>query len=212
MAYSERADMDVRPVQTTTTPIVDYHDTVRWGPIFAGIVVAIISQLMLSALIASIGGFAAGDASARAIGTGIGIGAIISLLVALFLGGLTMASSCGPMNSKTSMLNAIVMWATTLVLSGFLLTSGVSGVFGVLASNAGPAVTQVEQATGASVPDNQAELNQAVPNVTAQQAENAASAAAKGGLAFLVGSLLALVAALVGATVGAKKPRAVVVR
>lgn len=210
MAYSERADMDVRPVQTTTTPIVDYHDTVRWGPIFAGIVVAIISQLMLSALLASIGGFAAGDASAKTIGTSLGIGAIISLLISLFLGGLTMASSCGPMNSKTSMLNAIVMWATTLVLSGFLLTSGVSGAFGVIASNAGAAVTQVEQATGASIPDTQAEVSNAVPNITAQQAEDAAAAAAKGGLAFLIGSLLALVAALVGATVGAKKPRAIV--
>ncbi len=210
MAYSERADTGVRPVQTTTTPIVDYHDTVRWGPIFAGIVVAIISQLMLSALVASIGGFAAGEARPSTIGTGIGIGAIISLLISLFLGGLTMASSCGPMNSKTSMLNATVMWATTLVLSGFLLTSGVSGAFGIIASNAGAAVTQVEQSTGVSVPDSKAEVDQAVPNITSQQAEDAASAAAKGGLAFLIGSLLALVAALVGATVGAKKPRAVV--
>ncbi|MGB3768388.1 MAG: hypothetical protein WA947_17660 [Phormidesmis sp.] len=210
MTYSERADAGVRPVQTTTVPLVDYHDTVRWGPIFAGIVVGIVSQLLLSALLASIGGLAAGDASANTIGTGLGIGAIISLLISLFLGGLTMASSCGPMNSKTSMLNAIVMWATTLVLSGFLLTSGVSGVFGVIAANAGPAVTQVEQATGASIPDSQAEVSEAIPNITAQQAEGAAAAAAKGGLAFLIGSLLALAAALVGATVGAKKPRAVV--
>ena len=213
MTYTERPDatagVGVRPVQTTA-PIVDYHDTVRWGPIFAGIVVALISQLLLSSLLASIGGFLAGDATANTIGTTLGIGAVISLLISLFLGGLTMASSCGPMNSKTSMLNAIVMWATTLVLSGFLLTSGVSGAFGVIASNAGAAVTQVEQATGVSVPDSQAEVSEAVPNVTAQQAENAASTAAKGGLAFLIGSLIGLVAALVGATVGAKKPRTVV--
>ena len=211
MTYTERPDVGVRPVQTTTTaPLVDYHDTVRWGPIFAGIVVAIISQLMLSALLASIGGLAAGDVAPGTIGTSLGVGAIISLLISLFLGGLTMASSCGPMNSKTSMLNAIVMWATTLVLSGFLLTSGVSGAFGVIASNAGAAVTQVEQATGASIPDSQAEVSEAVPDVTAQQAENVATGAAKGGLAFLIGSLIGLVAALVGATVGAKKPRTVV--
>lgn len=210
MAYTERADVGVRPVQTSTAPLIDYHDTVRWGPIFAGIVVAIITQLMLSALLAAISGFAAGDATANTITTTVGIGAVISLLISLFLGGWTMASSCGPMNSKTAMLNAIVMWATTLVLSGFLLTSGVSGAFGIVASNAGAAVTQVEQATGLSVPDSTAEVQEAIPNVTPQQAENAASAAAKGSLAFLVGSLIGLVAALVGSTVGAKKPRAAV--
>ena len=210
MAYTERADVGVRPVATPAPPMVDYHDTVRWGPIFAGIVVAIISQLLLSALIASIGALGAGDVAARPLATGLGIGAVISVLISLFLGGWTMASSCGPMNSKTSMLNGIVMWATTLVLSGFLLSSGVSGAFGVIAANAGDTITQVEQATDVSVPDSQAEVNEAVPNISAQQAENAAAVAGKSGLAFLIGSLLGLVAALVGATVGAKKPRTVV--
>ena len=210
MAYTDRADVGVRPVATPAPAVVDYHDTVRWGPIFAGIVVAIVSQLLLSALIASIGALGAGDVAARPLATGLGIGAVISVLISLFLGGWTMASSCGPMNSKTSMLNGIVMWATTLVLSGFLLTSGVSGVFGVIAANAGDTITQVEQATGVSVPDTQAEVSEAVPNVSAQQAENAAATAGKSGIAFLVGSLLGLVAALIGATVGAKKPRAVV--
>ena len=213
MTYTERADVGgVRPVQTTTAPIVDYHDTVRWGPIFAGIVVAIISQLLLSALLASIGAIGAGDVAARPLATGLGVGAVISVLISLFLGGWTMASSCGPMNSKTSMLNGIVMWATTLVLSAFLLSSGVSGTFGVIAANAGDAVTQVEQAAGVSVPDSQAEVSEAVPDISAQQAENAAAVAGKSGLAFLVGSLLGLVAALIGATVGAKKPRTAVVR
>lgn len=211
MTYTERTDMGVRPVQTTTTaPLVDYHDTVRWGPIFAGIVVALISQLLLSSLLASIGAIGAGDVAARPLAAGLGLGAVVSLLISLFLGGWTMASSCGPMNSKTSMLNGTVMWATTLVLSGLLLTSGVSGAFGVIASNAGAAVTQVEQAAGVSVPDSQAEVGEAVPDISAQQAENAAATAGKGGLAFLIGSLLGLVAALIGSSVGAKKPRAVV--
>lgn len=211
MAYTERADVGVRPAAVTApAPMVDYHDTVRWGPIFAGIMVALISQLLLSALLASIGAIGAGDVAARPLATGLGIGAVVSLLISLFLGGWTMASSCGPMNSKTSMLNGIVMWATTLVLSGLLLTSGVSGAFGIIASNAGAAITQAEQAANISVPDSQAEVSEAVPNISAQQAENAAAVAGKSGLAFLVGSLLGLVATLIGATIGAKKPRAVV--
>ena len=66
MAYTERAnDIGVRNAPIATpAPIAEYHDTVRWGPILAGIVVSIVSQLMLSALGASIGGIAAGEAAA----------------------------------------------------------------------------------------------------------------------------------------------------
>lgn len=214
MAYAEpqrttdaRYRDDVAPVPTA--PLVEYHDTVRWGPIFAGIVVSIVSQLMLSALGATIGGFAAGEAAPGTIGAGIGIWAIISLLISLFLGGWTMASSCGPMNSKTAMLNATIMWATTLVISGWLLASGVSGTFGIAAANAGGAIAQIAEPGGVSLP-SQEEVAAAVPNVTPQEAANYAATASKAGLSFLVGTLLGLVAALIGSTVGAKKPRAVV--
>ncbi|MEL6555882.1 MAG: hypothetical protein AAFQ63_20850 [Cyanobacteria bacterium J06621_11] len=205
MGYSN----NVAPVPTPTTPLVEYHDTVRWGPIFSGIVVSIVSQLMLSALGATIGGFAAGEAAPGTIGAGIGIWAIISLLISLFLGGWTMAAACGPMNSKTAMLNATIMWATTLVISGWLLASGVSGTFGIAAANAGGAITQVLEPGGVSLP-SQAEIGAAIPNVSAQEAANYAATASKAGLSFLVGTLLGLVAALIGATVGAKKPRVAV--
>ncbi len=203
------ADPDVRTSTIPVAPIAEYHDTVRWGPIFAGIVVSIISQLLLSALGAAIGGFATGESSAGTIGLGLGIWAVISLLISLFLGGWTMAASCGPMNSKTAMLNATVMWATTLVLSGWLLASGVSGTFGLAIANAGDVAAQIEQPGGASLPSQQ-EVSEAIPSITTQQADVYAANASKAGLSFLVGTLLALVAALVGSTVGAKKPRVVV--
>ncbi|MEL7493349.1 MAG: hypothetical protein AAGJ95_05245, partial [Cyanobacteria bacterium J06554_11] len=112
---------------TPVAPVAEYHDTVRWGPIFAGIVVSVVSQLMLSALGAAIGGLAAGEAAPATIGTSLGIWAVISLLISLFLGSWVMAASCGPMNNKTAMLNGTILWATTLVISGWLLASGVSG-------------------------------------------------------------------------------------
>lgn len=210
MTYAERGELrsDTRTgvMAVPTAPIAEYHDTVRWGPIFSGIVVSIVSQLMLSALGASIGGIAAGEAAAGTIGTSLGIWSIISLLISLFLGGWVMAAACGPMNNKTAMLNAVIMWATTLVLSGWLLASGLTGTFGVLASNAGGALTQVIEPGGASLP-GQEQIADAVPNVTGAEAAQYAGTAAKAGLAFLVGSLLGLIATMIGATVGAKKPR-----
>ncbi len=213
MAYTERTDVPpnvgVRPAPVATGTVVEYHDTVRWGPIFAGIVVSVVSQLMLSALGAAIGGFAAGEATPSTIGTSLGIWAIISLLISLFLGGWVMAASCGPMNSKTAMLNGIILWATTLVISGWLLASGVSGTFGIIAANAGDVLNQVQQSAGVSLP-SQDEVSQAVPNVSPEQAAQYAANASKAGLSFIVGALLGLVASLIGATVGAKKPRVVV--
>ena len=209
MTYTERNDVNVHPAAVPTSPIVEYHDTVRWGPIFAGILVAIVAQLMLSALGASIGGFAAGEANPSAIGTGIGIWAVISLLISLFLGGWVMAASCGPMNKKTAMLNATIMWATTLVLSGWLLASGVSGTFGLVAANAGEVFNQVADPGGISLP-SQEQVGEAIPNVSPQEAAGYAANAATAGISFVIGSLLGLVAALIGSTVGAKKPRSVV--
>lgn len=212
MAYTERTDVPnagARPAQVPTGPIMEYHDTVRWGPIFAGIVVSIVAQLLLSALGAAIGGFAAGDAAPSTIGTSLGIWAVISLLISLFLGGWVMAASCGPMNSKTAMLNGTILWATTLVISGWLLASGVSGTFGIIAANAGDVLNQVQESAGVSLP-SQDEVTQAIPNVSPEQAAEYAANASKAGLSFIVGSLLGLAASLIGSTVGAKKPRAVV--
>lgn len=203
MAYTERNDVNIHTTAVPTAPIVEYHDTVRWGPIFAGILVAVVSQLMLSALGAAIGGYAAGEATPGAIGKGIGIWAIISLLVSLFLGGWVMAASCGPMNKKTAMLNATIMWATTLVLSGWLLATGVSGTFGLAAANAGEVLNQVPL-------PSQDQVSEAIPNVNPQEAANYAATAATASLSFVIGSLLGLAAALIGSTVGAKTPRAVV--
>ncbi|MDB9524845.1 hypothetical protein PN498_02495 [Oscillatoria sp. CS-180] len=207
MAYAERPEAPYRQVaqQPVVNPVVEYHDRVRWGPIFAGIVVSIAAQLVLSALGASIGlSASAGGASARAAGIGIGIWSIISLLISLFLGSWVMASTCGPMNKKTAMLNGTILWATTLAISAWLLASGVSGTFGIVASNAGSVVDQIQEPGGVSLPDPAA----VTPNVTPAEAEQYAANAAKAGWSFLFGSLLGLVASLIGATVGARKPRA----
>ncbi|MGB3615351.1 MAG: hypothetical protein WBA10_16275 [Elainellaceae cyanobacterium] len=205
MTYTERSNAsypdaaNIAPVM----PIVEYHDRVRWGPIFAGIVVAIATQLLLSALGTSIGLTAgANGADAGPVSLGIGIWAIVSLMIALFLGSWVMASACGPMNNKTALLNGTILWATTLVLSTWLLTSGISGLFGVVASNVGAVANEVQQSGGVSVP---------TPDVTTGEAQQYAANTAKAGFAFLFGSLLGLVASLIGSTVGARKPRRTVV-
>ena len=91
-----------------TVPVADYHDLVRWGPIFAGLVVAIATQLVLTGLGAAIGltTLAAMDTpqgNTGEVGAAVGIWSIISLLIALFLGGWVTARACGPMNRNTAL-------------------------------------------------------------------------------------------------------------
>lgn len=200
MSYSERSGSQVIE-PAIVNRVVDYHDRVRWGPIFGGIVIALSTQLILSALGVAIGLSAGASGSdAGAVGTGVGIWSIISLFISLFLGGWVMALTCGPMNKKTALLNAAILWGTTLAISSWLLVSGISGVFGAVASNAGEIVNQVQQPGGVNIPNQ-------VPNLDPNQARNIAANTAKAAWSFIFGSLLSLVAAMIGASVGARKPR-----
>ncbi|MDY6781382.1 MAG: hypothetical protein SW833_02310 [Cyanobacteriota bacterium] len=200
MTYVESAGGPYRE-PTTVNQIVDYHDRVRWGPIFAGIVVALSTQLVLSALGSALGLTAgASGTEAGIVGLGVGIWSIISLLISLFLGGWVMAQTCGPMNKKTALLNGVILWATTLALGSWLLAMGVSGTFGAVASNAGAALEQIQEPGGAELPNG-------VPQVSPDQAQALASNAAKAAWSFLLGSLFGLVASMAGSSVGARKPR-----
>ncbi|MCT7996679.1 hypothetical protein [Laspinema olomoucense] len=107
MTYGNRSGVNIAEPAMMATPVVDYHDRVRWGPIFAGIVVALSTQLVLSALGVAIGmsvGAADGQSDPGSIGLGVGIWSIISLFIALLLGSWMMARTCGPMNKNTALL------------------------------------------------------------------------------------------------------------
>jgi hypothetical protein len=186
------------------TTVAEYHDLVRWGPIFAGLVVAIATQLVLTGLGAAIGLTSLStmdtpQGNAGGVGTAVGIWSIISLLIALFLGGWVTARACGPMNRKTAVLNGAILWATTLAVSAWLLSSGVAGAFGLVAQGADAVISQVpSEVLPNGVPD---------PNVTSEQAQDIAGNAATVGWSFALGSLLGLAAALGGAAAGVRHPR-----
>jgi hypothetical protein len=204
MAYVNRPVDNVVTEQTLVKPVMEYHDLVRWGPIFSGLVIAIGTQLVLSALGAAIGlsniaNSGAPRSIAGNVGTGVGIWSIISLLISLGVGGWVTARACGPMNRSTALLNGAILWATTLTIGSWLLANGVAGTFGVVAANAGAAINQAQQGN-VNLP------NQA-PSVSAQDARNIAENAAKAGWSFLFGSLLGLVASMAGASAGARTPR-----
>ena len=206
MTYTDRP-ISTMSDRTATVVSSDYHDRVRWGPIFAGLAIALSTQLVLSAIGAAIGsnniaGSGAPRSDAGGVGTAVGVWSIISLLISLFIGGWMTARTCGPMNRNTALLNGAVLWAATLAVSAWLLSSGVSGAFGVVGANAGEMINQAQQ-NGVNVPAN-------TPTVTAQQTRDIASNVSKVGWSFSLGSLLGLAAALTGSASGARTPRSTV--
>ncbi len=204
MSYTNRVGDEVITESAVVGRIADYHDLVRWGPIISGLFIALATQLILSSIFAAIGaGTIEGSGAPRSIAPNIagnvGIWSTIALLISLFTGGWVMARACGPMNRNTALLNGAILWATTLALSSWLLASGVSGAFGIAASNAGEVVNQVQQG-GVNIPQN-------TPNVTAQEASEIAANLRKGLWWFVFGSLLGLLASMIGAAVGTRSPR-----
>jgi hypothetical protein len=208
MSYVERPESEqsgyTNAAPYPTNAIVDYHDRVRWGPIFSGIVIAISLQLVLSALGAAVGasiisGSGAPRTNTGGAVTGVGIWALISALISLFLAGHTTARACGPMTRSTAIFNGAILWATTVVIGTWLLSSGISGTFGILASNAGAVANQVIPRGGVSVPQT--------PNITASDARNIASNIAQTNWWFALGSLLTLIATELGSSTGVRQPR-----
>lgn len=205
MSYVNRVNDDMIPTETTIASRVgEYHDRVRWGPIISGVLVGLATQLILSALFGALGAGRIADSLApRSITPGVasnvGLWSTIALLISLFVGGWVTTRGCGPMNRNTALLNGAILWATTLALSSWLLATGVTGAFGVVAANAGDVINQVQQ-SGSPIQQN-------VPQLTAAQAREIAAATSRTLWWYVFGSLLGLATALIGAVVGARTPR-----
>ncbi|MEH2439533.1 hypothetical protein [Nostoc sp.] len=204
MSYVNRTGNDVIPNEPVIVGrVTEYHDLVRWGPIISGLLVSLATQLILSAIIAAVAaGAVEGSGAPRTIAPNAagnaGLWSTIALLISLFTGGWVTTRACGPMNRNTALLNGAILWATTLAVSSWLLASGVSGAFGVAASNAGEVINQVQQQGGVNVPQ---------ANISAQQAREAAANLRSGLWWFVFGSLLGLIASMIGAVAGARSPR-----
>lgn len=176
----------------------DYHDWVRWGPIFGGLVITLSTQLVLTAVGAAIGLTNVAVSGAKGslpsdVGIAVGLWSVTSVVISLFLGGWVTARTSKPMDRGRALLNGAILWATTLAISDFLLTLGVTAAFGIVGSQTGEVINQAQR-TGMILPDTS--------SVGAQQARDVASHMAKVGWSFALGSVVGLAASLLGVSVG----------
>lgn len=120
---------------------------VVWGAVFAGMVIAVVLQLVLSLLGAGIGLSTLdplrGDGSPQASSFGIGaaIWWALSSLIALFAGGWVAGHLSGSAHKLDAMLHGLLAWGVATLLAVYLLSSLVGSLVRGGASVVGTAAT-----------------------------------------------------------------------
>lgn len=126
---------------------------VSWGGIFGGVLVAVGVLVLLAALGMAVGISATdpGQTEAATLGTGAGIWAAISLLAALFVGGMVSTRIGAISDRTTGFFEGVLVWVVSILLMGYLATSGISmlagGAFKML-GGATQAISAVAQSQG----------------------------------------------------------------
>lgn len=118
-------------------------DRVRWGPIWAGAIVALPTFIVLQSLFFALGWLDLG-LEAGASGTAASIVSGILALAAFFVGGLVAGSSAMWRSAEDGLLHGVLVWALTVVgILAFALLGG-GALLGPLA-NIATEITNLQQ-------------------------------------------------------------------
>jgi hypothetical protein len=151
---------------------------VSWGGIFGGVLVAVGLLLLLTALGVAVGISAAqpGETQASTLGTGAGIWAGLSLLVALFVGGMVSTRIGAISDGATGFFEGALVWVVSILLMLYFASSGVSMLAGgafQMVGGAAQAIGSVVQGGGGPGVDVSGSVDQIVQRLkdpkTAQQ-------------------------------------------
>jgi ElaB/YqjD/DUF883 family membrane-anchored ribosome-binding protein len=122
---------------------------VSWAAVFAGFVVAVVVQLMLTMLGVGIGASTINpltEASpAAGIGVGSGIWLVLSTLVSLFAGGWVAGRLSGMPAKIDGSLHGILAWGLAMIATVYLLSSAIAGIVGGTANLLGASASAVGQ-------------------------------------------------------------------
>ncbi|HEV7300963.1 MAG TPA: hypothetical protein VGN72_16465 [Tepidisphaeraceae bacterium] len=199
---------------------------ISWGAIFAGLVTALGTMLLLTVLGIAIG-LSSVDANddPRNFGLGAGIWGAISALVSFFVGGWVAGWGKPAGHTASGLAQGIIMWMVAMVLLVYMIAGGIGSIFrtagsvastGVQAvSNSADAVTgtvnndpELREQAAATTQQATNQIQQAAQEarqaVTPQNVERVADNAATGAWGTLISLILSLAAAAVGGLIGAK--------
>jgi hypothetical protein len=170
------------PTEPTGATVVEHTDIVtsvvgprvRWSGVMSGFFVAIGALLLMVALGLAIGITVLGDPraatgeTAEGLGIGAGIWAFITLLVALFFGGMVSTQVTDRPDRPGAVIHAVLVWVLFLLFIFWLMVSGISlglsGVFGAMNTLVRGATAAVGIGAGAADSDLAQRLGLDDPN------------------------------------------------
>lgn len=130
---------------------------ISWGAVIAGVVVALVVQLMLSLLGLGIG-FGSIDPMQQSnpfsgLGTGALIWWVVSMLIALFLGGMVSSRLAGVPRASDSILHGVLTFSVFTLVSFYLITTAVGSVISGVGSVVGKTLSLAGQGVEAAAPE-----------------------------------------------------------
>ncbi len=117
---------------TAGDPVIEHTGfRLSWGAIFAGLVVAMVLQVLLSLLGLAIGltVWDPGDPAA-ALGVGAGVWVAVAGLISLFVGGIVAGRMAGVLTPGDGAMHGVVLWGLSVIVTLWLTTAGVGMVLG----------------------------------------------------------------------------------
>jgi len=123
--------------ETVIDPLSSTHPAVMrrisWAAIFAGLTIAMVSQLVLTILGISIGAaalnpYSADLTTAQNFGINAAIWLIVTSIISLFLGGWVAGRSSGFARGGEGSLHGFVTWGASTLVTAFLLSAATSGL------------------------------------------------------------------------------------
>ncbi len=173
------------PAERETAIALAMRDLVRWGPIWAGLLIALGIQIVLGAIGLAVAlstyNAAAPNFGAR-VASFLSIWSVISALIALFIGGFIAGRMAAVLGFRNGLVQGTVVWALAMLLGVLLSALGISGLLSAV--NIAPFLTA--RGAGLTSPEQMA------------LARNAAS----GAWWFVVGTIVAWIAAAGGGVLG----------
>jgi hypothetical protein len=163
-------------------PVIEHTGfRLSWGAIFAGLVVAMVTQVVLSVLGLAIGLtiWDPGDPAAH-LGRGAGIWVAVAALISLFTGGVVVGRLAGVLTVGDGALHGGVMWGLSVIVTLWLTVAGagmlLGGAFQLVgtAAGAGLGVMDDELVIEAAVRGDRQAVVDAIaqqPGVTRQEAD-----------------------------------------
>ena len=192
---------------------------VRWNAIFAGLVVGLVVQALLTLLGLAIGFNAMNPATGNYAGVGIGSGIwlMISAIISTYLGGWVAASLANVSYRSDGMIHGVLTWGMLMIVTIYLLGTSlgmmIGGTFNLMSAavtgaSQGVATTATQQQGVATIREQVNILTQRMQQKKVQQGqaavreEQTTRAAAKVAWFAFFASLLSLLAGAFGGIAG----------